>query len=508
MPSTNIEKPPDLSVRLFVACPRSGSALLMRIFAENPECGVTSRLMLMDHASLEGQDTPNRAIFQTPAQHDVYQLALNAGKRFLISREELGHDIRKGECSYDLLPSATAFDLARPVFLIRDPMRVFDSWKKIGWKDVQSFIDCYVNVFSMIDRSASRNISCLLYEQLVYDPREELQRVCSRWGIPFSDASLQFTKPFGSSFLMSEKETKAYCETEPAGIFTTVEATSSIIQDVEYHGLLTLEEKEKIEYTLCRSYLGYWRDKVDQLRTTLSEKTWFGFDLDDTLHEFRLASSTATNKALEVLSQSYGTPLEALKKEYSYILRTKTSNAFSDGKTSFEYRRERFTLLLERISQTATPTFLTSLLEIYEKTLMDSLQLKCGAINLLATLKRLGKKIVIITEGPQDAQERTIRHLGIAEQVDALVTTNSFGLSKVDGLFPKVLQHLGILPAEMAYIGDSEQRDMEPALAERIFCIHFAETANFSLDVYPPRINTLVKLDCIISSLEPDLAGE
>lgn len=139
MPSTNIEKPPDLIVRLFVACPRSGSALLMRIFAENPECGATSRLMLMDHASLEGQDTHNRAIFQTPAQHDVYQLALNAGKQFLISREELGHDIRKGECSYDLLPSATAFDLARPVFLIRDPIRVFDSWKKIGWKDVQSY---------------------------------------------------------------------------------------------------------------------------------------------------------------------------------------------------------------------------------------------------------------------------------------------------------------------------------------------------------------------------------
>ncbi|WQF87915.1 Putative phosphoglycolate phosphatase-like, domain 2, HAD superfamily [Colletotrichum destructivum] len=502
MPSTTIEKPPDLIIRLFVACPRSGSTLLMRTFAESPECGVTSRLMLVDLASLGGQDTPNPAIFQTPAQHDVYQLALDAGKRFLISREELGHDTRKGECSYDLLPSASAFDLLRPVFLIRDPIRVFDSWKRIGWKDVQSFIDCYVNVFGMMDRSASRNISCLLYEQLVYDPRKELQRICDRWGIPFTDAMLQFTKPFGPVHFKSEERTKANCETEPAGILTTVEATSSIIQDVKYHDLLTLEEKEKIERTLCRSYLGCWRDKVDQLRAMLSEKTWFGFDLDDTLHEFRLASSTATNKALEVLSQSYGTSLEVLKKEYSCILRSKTSNAFSDGKTSFEYRRERFTLLFERISQTPSPTFLTSLLEIYEKILMDSLQLKCGAISLLATLKRLGKKIVIITEGPQDAQERTIRHLGITDQVDALVTTNSFGLSKVDGLFPKVLQHLGISPAEMAYIGDNKQRDMEPALAESIFCIHFAEAANFSLDVYPPQVNTLAKLDCIISNSE------
>ncbi|KAK1963431.1 hypothetical protein LY78DRAFT_198124 [Colletotrichum sublineola] len=257
----------------------------------------------------------------------------------------------------------------------------------------------------MLDRLASR----------------EVRRICARWGIPFSDTMLKFTKPFGSFIFKSEREEHIYNNNRPVGIFKTVELNSSILKDAPYHCLLTLEEKEQIERTLCRRYLGCWKDKVDQLRATLSEKVWFGFDLDDTLHEFRLASSAATHRTLEVISQKHGTSLDVLKKEYSDILRIKTSNAFSDGKTSFDYRRERFTLLFERISQTISATFLAHLLETYETTLVNSLQLKYGSLSVLKTLKRLGKKIVIITEGPQDAQERTIHHVGIAEQIDTLV---------------------------------------------------------------------------------------
>jgi putative hydrolase of the HAD superfamily len=40
-----------------------------------------------------------------------------------------------------------------------------------------------------------------------------------------------------------------------------------------------------------------------RLRAILAEKTWIGFDLDDTLHEFRRSSETATNKVLEEISE-------------------------------------------------------------------------------------------------------------------------------------------------------------------------------------------------------------
>ena len=63
---------------------------------------------------------------------------------------------------------------------------------------------------------------------------------------------------------------------------------------------------------------------------------------------------------------------------------------------------------------------------LYEATLMASLELKCGTSDLLSVVRKMGKKIVVITKGPQDAQERTIQGLGIGGHIDILATMNHF----------------------------------------------------------------------------------
>ncbi|KAL6158118.1 hypothetical protein ACJQWK_07561 [Exserohilum turcicum] len=81
----------------------------------------------------------------------------------------------------------------------------------------------------------------------------------------------------------------------------------------------------------------------------LKTASWFFFDLDDTLHEFRNASSAAVDAVLQLVIQQQATPERApvtvtdLKAAYLKILKTSTSSAFTDGKTSHEYRAERFT---------------------------------------------------------------------------------------------------------------------------------------------------------------------
>lgn len=165
-----------------------------------------------------------------------------------------------------------------------------------------------------------------------------------------------------------------------------------------------------------------------------------------------------------------------------------------------DYRRERFLSVLTKFSLPQDSTFLAGLLEVYESTLKASLELKCGALALLSTIKKMGKKIVVITEGPQDAQERTVKDLGIDGYIDFLATTNHFRVTKLDGLFAQVLVYLGISPSDIAYVGDNEQRDMQPAMAEGILCIHLSEAEDISLDAFPPRINTLRKLQYILSS--------
>ncbi|KAF9871391.1 had-superfamily subfamily variant 1 [Colletotrichum karsti] len=238
--------------------------------------------------------------------------------------------------------------------------------------------------------------------------------------------------------------------------------------------------------------------KLQQFQTELNRKSWFGFDLDDTLHEFRRASSAATNQVIQSISQRHGTPVQSLKDEYSTILREKTSSAFADGKTSIEYRRERFSTLLERFFLPLDAAFIEQLLDTYEKTLAESLKLKDGALSLLSMLKKSGKKVAVITEGPQDAQERTVKHLGIADHIDLLATTNFFGVSKTEGLFPKVLDHLGISAADMVYVGDNAARDVVPAEKAGILCIHYNEQARTSFDEFPARLCALGDIESML----------
>ena len=491
-------------IRFFVACPRSGSTLLMRIFAESPLCAVTSRLLLMGKAdSKEEGFSPDYSILENPSNHSTFLSALQSGKQFLICKEELGNDRRKGECLYNVCPTP-AYAMTRPIFLFRDPIRVFDSWKSVGWADAQSLIDCYINMFQMLSRAPLRAVSCLVYERLIQNPKTEIERICARWGIPFSESMLKFDHPFGSAFVFSsDRERHIYCEEKPLGLFKTVETSSTVEPNVPYHNLLSNAEKSKIEeqagflYARC-----CWEDDILRLRAILSERTWIGFDLDDTLHEFRHSSGIAINKVLTEISKRYGTPIPALKDEYSVVLKLKTANAFADGKTktSFDYRRERFASLLNHFFLPQDDEFMSKLLELYELNLMASLELKCGALDLLPLIKNMGKKIVIITEGPQDAQERTIRGLGIDGFIDFLATTAHFGVAKTNGLFPRVLKHLCLAPSDIAYVGDNKERDMEPALAAGIFSIHYAETQHVSFNTIPPKINTLKKLQYVLSN--------
>ena len=82
------------------------------------------------------------------------------------------------------------------------------------------------------------------------------------------------------------------------------------------------------------------------------------------------------------------------------VLKMKTADASSDRKTSFDYRRERFASVLTHFLSPQDDQFISEFLELHEANLMASPELKCGALDLLSLIKAMGKKIVVITEGP------------------------------------------------------------------------------------------------------------
>lgn len=208
--------------------------------------------------------------------------------------------------------------------------------------------------------------------------------------------------------------------------------------------------------------------------TRLREARWYAFDLDDTLHSFRAASSAAVKAVLQIIQDLSGHAMEELESEYKRILAQGTASAFVDGKTSHQYREDRFRRLLRVRDIALDDMQMQTLVALYEEVLTDHLELKPGVLGLLQTLKRHGHKIAVVTEGPQDAQERTIKALSIAPYIDYLATTNQLGVAKIDGLFVKVLERLELGPRDMIMTGDSWARDIVPATQAGMYCVFYS----------------------------------
>lgn len=246
------------------------------------------------------------------------------------------------------------------------------------------------------------------------------------------------------------------------------------------------------------------KEKTASVQTLLQAKEWVGFDLDDTLHEFRKASTAASLSAFNQIHNDYSVPISALRSSYNTILASKTAGAFSDGKSSTEYRRERFAALLQSqgIQVVGLEEYIDSILALYKISLATSLTLKPGALDLLTKLKELGKRVIVITEGPRDAQEWSIGQLGLKAFVDVLVTSNELGFSKTDGLFREVLRRQRIRADQMVYIGDNEARDVLPAREEGIVAVHFDEKSTIPIDFVGslPNVNSLVALYSMLRS--------
>lgn len=208
---------------------------------------------------------------------------------------------------------------------------------------------------------------------------------------------------------------------------------------------------------------------------TMSEIEWVGFDLDDTLHYFRDASSFAMGEVYTYLEDNFGCSPSALKEQYANILKAAQDKNFTENKPSWDYRRDRFTKLLEGCS-ILPHIHLEEMLHTYENALEQATTPRPFALETLQRCKTLGLNIMIITESPFDAQQRALDRLGMSLFVDLLVTSSQEGISKTDGLISRALEKAQCLPEHTVYLGDNLERDILPALEIGVPAILVSET--------------------------------
>jgi hypothetical protein len=259
--------PQDL--RICVAVPRSGSTLFMRVMAQNPSIGVTSRLILMGKMPPRPADPsqprhfePDYSIFD--ASHPIYRQAHDMGKRLIVSKEEFGNDRRTGtaalnECNFPMFRTGAEIIATKPVFIFADPIRTFDNWLSKGWSDLSSFLLTYRTHLNTFKKVAAINADAVFYTHEYMVQTQETQTkvfraICERWGVEFDPAMLEFKTKFGEEFLYANKKESLIYEVNPKGLFTTVQRSSGIRNDIPPKGLLTPAQTQVITDRLMPEY--------------------------------------------------------------------------------------------------------------------------------------------------------------------------------------------------------------------------------------------------------------
>lgn len=84
----------------------------------------------------------------------------------------------------------------------------------------------------------------------------------------------------------------------------------------------------------------------------------------------------------------------------------------------------------------------------------------------LRELRAGGKRLGVITNGPAGWQTRKLQALGLAGQFDAVLISETEGLTKPDPrIFARAVERLGVTSAEAMYVGDHPEIDVAGAKA-------------------------------------------
>ena len=111
----------------------------------------------------------------------------------------------------------------------------------------------------------------------------------------------------------------------------------------------------------------------------------------------------------------------------------------------------------------------TAAMAWYRANRFHGLALFADAVATVAALRRPGRRLGLVTNGPTDVQREKIALLGVAPLVDFILVSEEFGAWKPDPrIFREALRLAGADPAEAVFVGDSAEHDIAGARAASI----------------------------------------
>lgn len=178
------------------------------------------------------------------------------------------------------------------------------------------------------------------------------------------------------------------------------------------------------------------------------------FDLDNTLCDFVEAKICACRAVTEHLDRTDDL--------LSYFTRGKYD--IEDTENIRDYLDDRNLYGQELYGECAC---------IYRDVKVESISIYPGVKRTLETLREKGMTIGIITDAFRENAVERLNKLGIGGYVDLLITCDVTGMKKKEGQpFRYALEVLELSPKEVVLVGDSNERDLNPAMEVGLYTVY------------------------------------
>lgn len=187
------------------------------------------------------------------------------------------------------------------------------------------------------------------------------------------------------------------------------------------------------------------------------------FDLDNTLYDYDLCHGKAMAKLEAFTCGEYGITKEGFDEIFGRAQRRVKEQLSNTGAS--HNRILYMQLFLEELGRKPVEKAL-DMYDVYWNTMLDTMRLFPYVKPLFNDLKNRDIKIAILTDLTAHIQHRKLRKLGIADDIDILVTSEEVGEEKPSAhAFDLVIKKTSFVPCELLMVGDSQQKDIDGAIS-------------------------------------------
>jgi len=194
----------------------------------------------------------------------------------------------------------------------------------------------------------------------------------------------------------------------------------------------------------------------------MAKKAAVLFDLDNTLYDYDHPHNKALKEVYKVLKKYIPISFNRFIKLFN-LSKAEIHKELA-GTASAHNRVLYFQRLIEKTHNTVEPKIILKLYKAYWDTFLKSMKLRKDVLPALKKIKKVGMKIVIVTDLTTHIQLRKLDKLKISSYVDFLVTSEEAGSEKPHSImFLLALNKLNIIPKEAIMVGDNTVTDIEGA---------------------------------------------